>query len=380
MLSAKRRSGAWPLIAGILLSTNGAARAGEGVWSTNGPAASLVSSVAIDPADATRIYAAVFDTSTGLVIGKVYRGSGRGATWEPLTQTAANKYVLSVAADPSNAATLYAFVSSGDLRKSTDGGATWSSAASFGSSSGTLAFSPADPAALYVAGANCQCGPTGCLPGDCAAAIFRSRDGGATFDTLPLGTGSYVTAFTADPTRANVLYAGTDTGLFTTLDGGATWGKISQTIGACSLVSALALDPHDNRSILVGFFQGGATPCGGAYLTADAGGSWKRLNGLPIHATSFLFGPEGTGILYAAAGTASGATVYRSGDGGTTWTVLAGGLSGRYPQQLVGDASAQQLYVSTDGGVFDLEVLDVRAVAPPAKRKAAPRSVTIRQP
>ena len=380
MLAATRRSGTWLLVAGGLLAAAGSARGGEGVWSTGGPAPSLVSSIAIDPVDPTRLYAAVFDTSTGLVIGKVYRGTARGASWQPLTQTTANIYVLSVGADPANAGTLYAFVSSGDLRKSTDGGATWNTAASFGSSSGTLAFSAADPGAVYVAGADCQCGPTGCLPGDCTAAIFRSRDGGATFDTLPLGTGAYVTGFVADPTRANVLYAGTDTGLFTTLDGGATWGKISQTIGACSLVSALALDPHDNQSILVGFFQGGATPCGGVYRTSDAGSSWKRLNGLPIHATSFLFGPEGTGLLYAAAGTASGASVYRSGDGGSTWTVLAGGLAGHYPQQLVGDASAQQLYVSTDGGVFDLEVLDPRSVAPPAKRRSATRTVTIRQP
>jgi photosystem II stability/assembly factor-like uncharacterized protein len=140
------------------------------------------------------------------------------------------------------------------------------------------------------------------------------------------------------------------------------------------------LDPHDRQSILVGFFQSGSSPCGGAYLTGDAGNSWKRLSGLPMHATSFLFGPAGTGRLYAAAGTASGASVYESADGGDHWTVLAGGLAGRYPQQLVADAGAQQLYVSTDGGVFDLEVLESRSIAPATTRKAATRTLTDRHP
>ncbi len=99
-----------------------------------------------------------------------------------------------------------------------------------------------------------------------------------------------------------------------------------------------------------------------------------------MHATSFLFGPEGTGHLYAAAGTASEASVYESADGGDHWTILAGGLAGHYPQSLVGDASGQQLYVSTDGGVFDLEVLESRSIAPATGRKAATRNVADRQP
>lgn len=384
MLSAGRRSGVWLLwlpFTGGLLSIAGSALAGSGVWTTAGPAPALISAIALDPSDPGRLYAAVFDSSTGLVKGEIYRGSGRGSSWQPLMQTPSNSWVLSLAADPSTPATIYAFVSSGDLQKSVDGGATWNPVASFGRSSGSLAFSAADPGALYLAGASCSCGPTGCLPGDCVAAIFRSRDGGANFDTLPLGTGSFVTAFVADPTRANVLYAGTDAGLFDTVDGGATWGRISKTIdGSCPLVSALSLDPHDNQSILVGFFESGSSPCGGTYLTDDAGGSWKRLNGLPMHATSFLFGPEGTGRLDAAAGTASGASVYESADGGDHWTILAGGLAGHYPQQLVGDVSGQQLYVSTDGGVFDLEVLESRSIAPAKARKAAPRTLTGRQP
>jgi len=384
MLSGGRRSGVWPLwlpFAGGLLSVAASALAGSGLWTTAGPAPALISAIALDPSDPARLYASVFDSSTGLVRGEIYRGTGRGSSWQSLMQTPANSWVLSLAADPSTPATIYAFVSSGDLQKSLDGGSTWSSVASFGRSSGSLAFSAADPGALYLAGASCTCGPTGCLPGDCVAAIFRSRDGGANFDTLPLGTGSFVTAFAADPTHANVLYAGTDAGLFDTVDGGATWGRISKTIdGSCPLVSALTLDPHDNQSILVGFFQSGSSPCGGAYLTGDAGNSWKRLNGLPMHATSFLFGPEGAGRLYAAAGTASGASVYESADGGDHWTVLAGGLAGHYPQQLAGDASAQQLYVSTDGGVFDLEVLEGRSIAPATARKAATRTLTDRQP
>jgi len=381
MLSARRRSDVRLLLAPPLLALAAVALGGSGLWTSAGPAPALISAIAIDPSDPTRLYASVFDTSTGLVRGRIYRGTARGTSWQPLVQTPSNSWVLSLAADPSAPGTLYAFVSSGDLQKSLDGGATWNSVASFGRSSGSLAFSAADPMALYLAGASCNCGPTGCLPGDCAAAIFRSRNGGASFDTLPLGSGSFVTAFAADPTRANLLYAGTDAGLFDTVDGGATWGRISKTIdGPCPLVSALALDPRDSQSILVGFFQSGSSPCGGAYLTADAGNSWKRLNGFPIHATSFLFGPEGAGRLYAAAGAAGGASVYESADGGDHWTVLAGGLAGHYPQQLVGDASAQQLYVSTDGGVFDLEVLESRSVAPAPARRTATRTLTGRQP
>ena len=70
MLSAGRRSGVWLLLAGGLLSIAGRALAGSGLWTTAGPAPALISAIALDPSDPTRLYASVFDTSTGLVKGR----------------------------------------------------------------------------------------------------------------------------------------------------------------------------------------------------------------------------------------------------------------------------------------------------------------------
>ena len=55
--------------------------------------------------------------------------------------------------------------------------------------------------------------------------IYRTRDGGNTWQQIAAGItlGSYVNAIRADPVRRGLLYAGTETGPFVSLDDGDTW-------------------------------------------------------------------------------------------------------------------------------------------------------------
>ena len=377
----------WLTLAGALLAA--AARAGEGVWTSFGPESALIRAIAIDPGDAQRVYAAVTEDAPPYQ-GTISLGTRRGSEWEPVLEAGEGDWILSLVADGGTPGTLYAFDIGGKVWRTRDGGATWDVVSSLGRVDGALALSASDPGALYLAGEDCNCRNGGhCPPVFCGAAVLLSRDGGASFGRLGPGPGGYYcSAFAADPLQANVLYAGTNVGLFATLDGGATWNRISAAIdGPCPTVSTVAVDPHDEKSILVGFFQSGQgpldapIPCGAAYASDDGGATWRQLHGLPIHVTSFVFGPAGSRHLYAAAGNTLGTSVnvYRSNDGGERFDVLADGLQGRSPQQLASDPAAQQLYVSTDRGVFDLEVLDDRTVTPPHHRQAAPRSPPDRQ-
>ena len=68
------------------------------------------------------------------------------------------------------------------------------------------------------------------------------------------------------------------------------------------------ISPHDPRTVLV------ACDMTGSYITTDAGGRWHIFN-LGLSAQFFLFDPIDPRVIYAKAG-----ALFRSTDGGTTWT------------------------------------------------------------
>lgn len=128
---------------------------------------------------------------------------------------------------PSNTNTIYA-AAGRDLKRTTDGGATWNTFTSaLASLTDTLAVSPKDPQTLY-AGVN-------------SLGIYKSTDGGRTWaamnNGLPTGTGvqTVISAITIDPANADHVLIATSvrlgtsqvefvsTGILQTMDGGATW-------------------------------------------------------------------------------------------------------------------------------------------------------------
>src|SRR5262249_4754492 len=177
---------------------------------------------------------------------------------------------------------------------------------------------------------------------------------------------------------ANPASAANDTaaerGVYRSTDGGRTWTRVLPTDGS-SGASDVYIDYRDPQIVFAllggGGFPGAPQPAGssgtGAYKSIDGGVTWQPVSdrGLPdgarIAAFAVASGTHGR-RLYALAGTggrgsASGRGLYRSDDGGESWTfgtrqlASAGGKMYADPQNpdvmfLMGTA----IYRSTDAG------------------------------
>ncbi|MGH2725965.1 MAG: WD40/YVTN/BNR-like repeat-containing protein, partial [Actinomycetota bacterium] len=141
---------------------------------------------------------------------------------------------------------------------------------------------------------------------------LRSVDGGRSWQELSLkGIGSAVFSFAA-PATEGVILAGTPSGLFRSTDQGTSWTRIS-SIGDGYAVS-VAADPSDANHFL-SFTERGMK------VTRDGGATWTpSLGGIPptVAVTSLAISPVDGQVAYAA----DALTIFKTIDGGKTWTVV----------------------------------------------------------
>ncbi|MEA2600195.1 MAG: hypothetical protein QOF89_1187 [Acidobacteriota bacterium] len=170
------------------------------------------------PADGATLYA--------LTNGRIWATELGATSWHPLPGDAAGPVFIGILrTHPDDPATLYA----GNpvvIGVSHDAGATWRSAGiDLGCGFNDLAIAPSNPATLYAAGARSTPIPFRCQM-DSAAALFRSTDGGATWTSAAAGlAGSFVEAVAVDPVDPRTLYAATGDALWKSTDGGDHWAR-----------------------------------------------------------------------------------------------------------------------------------------------------------
>jgi photosystem II stability/assembly factor-like uncharacterized protein len=220
---------------------------------------------------------------------------------------------------PSDLSILYvlnaAGLSAGGLYRSADGGATWETrdgaTALLDCGVGDLAVAPSDPAVLYLAGS--APGPFRCKP----------------------------------PVSARVLRSD---------DGGATWTDVSAGLPR-EIASAVAVDPRDPRVVYAGTGHVYAFPGDGVWKSTDGGGTWSRAGGeLADRTITALLVSAVPGRVYAAT---DDGRVFRSGDGGASWTDWSRGLHASGIGALVADpAGASRIYAVTANGVWRLNESD----------------------
>lgn len=142
---------------------------------------------------------------------------------------------------------------------------------------------------------------------------FRSTDGGNNWtrlETRGLERQIYVLA---GPSQANVVLAGTVSGLYRSSDGGRSWNRM---LGDAQVI-AIAADPKEAEHQLA-FTQEGMK------ATTDGGATWTVVGGgLPPNAelTSLAISPTDPNVAYAA----DASTIYQSADGGKTWSAMDAG-------------------------------------------------------
>jgi photosystem II stability/assembly factor-like uncharacterized protein len=238
----------------------------------------------------------------------------------------------------------YLGAAGGGVWKTVDGGLTWrpaSDKALAAGSIGAIAVAPSDPNVVYVGTGESPI--RGNLsPGD---GMYRSTDAGKTWAKIGLADAGQIAHIAVHPANPELVYVAVlghafgpnpTRGLFRSKDGGKTWDKILFANDSTGAI-ALELDPTNPRILYAGFWRAVRRPweliSGGAgsgiWKSVDGGDSWKditRAKGLPaglIGKIGLAVSPVNHERVWALVEADSGG-LFRSDDGGTTWTRSSG--------------------------------------------------------
>lgn len=310
--------------AGILYSANGG-----GTWnqlaSTNTSDFQYVNRLAISPNGATLLAA----TQTG-----IFRSTNGGTSWTQVLVNGAGQdgEVLDIDFDPTNSNKAVAGGRTGKAWYSTNGGQTWTSATGMAYATSfygrvELAYAASSPTTVFAS-----------LDKN-SGEVWKSTDGGATYGIVRTGDGYlgsqgwYDNALWVDPTNANrIIVGGID--LWQSTDGGTSFTKISQWFSAPTSAHAdhhiIVEHPGYNGTSNKTVFFGND---GGVYKTSDVStvallSGWTELNN-NFGITQF-FGAAGnptTGEIIG--GTQDNGTLfYKPATGSEKWTETFGGDGG----------------------------------------------------
>jgi photosystem II stability/assembly factor-like uncharacterized protein len=290
------------LLAVCFLST---ALLAAGPWQVLGPDGGDARSLAYDAHNPDHI---LLGTSTG----QMFSSNDGGRTWSRLARLGGDEYVLDhISVDPQDSNKIYvsAWSSSGqqigEIFRSRDGGVNWQTLpAMHGKSIRAMAMFKGDSNVL-VAGA---------LDG-----VYRSKDGGDTWEHLSPANSTEIKnieSIAVDPKDPDTVYAGTWHLAWKTSDGGANWQHINKGMIDDSDVFSVIVD-HDNPAIVF------ASACSGIYKSETAGNLFAKIQGIPFSArrTRVLKqDPTNENIVYA--GTTEG--LWKTVDLGKVWKRVTG--------------------------------------------------------
>ncbi|MEL6371118.1 MAG: glycosyl hydrolase [Pseudomonadota bacterium] len=248
---------------------------------------------------------------------------------------------------PDDPATWYVAVGSGGVWKTTNAGTSWTPVFDDQTSYsiGALGFDPSNPNTIWV-GTGENVGGRHVGYGD---GVYRSRDGGATWENLGLQASEHISKIIVHPEDPNTVFvaaqgplwsAGGERGLFKTTDGGATWENILSA-GEWTGVTDLAMDPRDPNRLYAATWQHhrtvaayvGGGPESGIHVSEDGGETWSELTqGLPegnVGKIGLAISPQRPDVVYAAIelDRRTGG-VWRSETRGASWEKLSDAVGG----------------------------------------------------
>jgi len=241
---------------------------------------------------------------------------------------------------PSQPATFYLGMVNGGVFKTTDAGATWESVwdSQPSGSIGSIAVADSDPNVVYVGSGEGLQRPD-LSTGD---GVYKSTDGGKTWTHLKdLRDGQQIGQVAIDPKDPNKVFVAVtghpygpneERGLYRTLDGGKTFKRVlyvNDRTGA----SEVQIDPQHPNVIYAGMWQRQEAPWengvwigadGGLYKSTDGGDTWTKLtgHGLPddILQVQVAIAPSDSKRVYAEVASVRGRVeLMRSDDGGENW-------------------------------------------------------------
>jgi hypothetical protein len=283
-----------------------------------------IDALVVHPSSSQKVFAA---TSGGL-----YRSNDAGASWSAIASLGAAAPYRTLAVAVAASGGIYAGTFDDGLWRSDDGGATWARLATGlpAKRITAIAIEPASTEVLYAAG----------VDPDEVGTVYRSVDRGETWTETALAPATFPgvkpTALLVDPSSADIIYVGAQSGLYESGDRGASF---AQAVSGADVRDLAAHGPSRMR------YAAGTT----AIWLKQGGGQWVAVaNGLPST-------PKTVAVAVRTNGTAIAGTRYGPFDrtiSGTTWTSRTIGLRA-HDVTAVGAGSATVVYAATfGGGVF----------------------------
>ena len=279
--------------------------------------------------------AVIFSAAHATEIG-VKKEKEFGALEYRLIGPAVGGRITAVAGVPGDPLVFYASAAQGGLWKSVDGGREWTPLfdEEATQSIGSFALAPSDPNVIYVGSGEAN------TRGNVAIGlgIWKSIDAGATWKQVWNGRGQ-IGQMIVHPTNPDIAFAAVlgspfgpseTRGVYRTLDGGKNWERVlfkDKDTGA----SDVAFDPHNANILFAGLWQmrrspwnftsGG--PGSGLWRSDDGGGTWTQLSGSGLPEGEWgkigvAVAPSDSNRVYALIEADEGG-LFRSDNGGAKW-------------------------------------------------------------
>lgn len=230
----------------------------------------------------------------------------------------------------------------GGIWKTEDGGRHWKNISDgyFGGSIGAIAVAKDDPNVIYVGGGEQT------VRGNVSSGLgaYKSVDAGKTWEEIGLKNSRHIPRIAVDPRNHEIVYAAVlgdiykpsqERGVYKSTDGGTNWERIlfaNENAGAVDFT----LDPNNPRIMYASTWNVRRTPyslsSGGEgsalWKSTDNGKTWKEISknkGFPSDTLGIIgvtVSPINSERVWAIVENKEKGGVYRSDDGGDSWTLI----------------------------------------------------------
>lgn len=302
------------------------AHAGDNIWTWAG-VNGCISQILIDPTNQDIVYVNIDSY-------RIKRSLDGGVSWTTILDNGARRFAIA----PSSPNILYAFGESG-IYKTFDRGENWQHISDLGGVD--IAVSPVDANEVYIVGGH----------------HYKTVDGGLTWTEigteLPREEIYTYGGVTIAPSAPNTLIIMPAPGfsryhLYKSVDRGQTWTSLGNFDDPGINMRNVTFDPKSSNIVYVG------TSAPGGWKSTDGGANWQPLaNGLQRDTTQFIVDPDNTQVVFAANWSAG---VLESIDGGITWVPLNNGIQGLQVESIgIARYNPPKLYAGLcSGGLWEM--------------------------